>query len=77
MKPYKTKIREYLSSYEKVDPASNVITDFDLSPFYSDSEGKIIPQDVKIINGEISVGDANVLTYPGKHWIDTSPVSIA
>jgi hypothetical protein len=71
MKPYKTKIREYLSSYEKVDPASNVITDFDLSPFYSDSEGKIIPQDVKIINGEISVGDANVLTYPGKHWIDT------
>ena len=71
MKPYKTKIREYLSSYEKIDPASNVITDFDLSPFYSDSEGKIIPQDVKIINGEISVGDANVLTYPGKHWIDT------
>ena len=71
MKPYKTKIREYLSSYEKVDPASNVITDFDLSPFYSDQEGKIIPQDVKIVNGEISVGDANVLTYPGKHWIDT------
>ena len=71
MKPYKTKIREYLSSYEKVDPASNVITDFDLSPFYSNQEGKIIPQDVKIVNGEISVGDANVLTYPGKHWIDT------
>ena len=29
MKPYKTKIREYLSSYEKIDPASNVMTDFD------------------------------------------------
>ena len=55
MKPYKTKIREYLSSYEKVDPASNVITDFDLSPYLYEQAGKIIPQSVQIIDGEIYV----------------------
>ena len=54
MKPYKTKIREYLSSYEKIDPASNVITDFDLSPYYDEQEGKIIPQSVQVINGPSS-----------------------
>ena len=70
MKPYKTKIREYLSSYEKIDPASNVMTDFDLAPFYDEQSGKILPQDIKVINGEISVGLSDVKRYPGKHWLD-------
>ena len=39
MKPYKTKIREYLSSYEKIDPANNVVTDFDLAPYYNEQVG--------------------------------------
>ena len=70
MKPYKTKIREYLSSYEKVDPASNVITDFDLAPYYDEQAGKIIPQSVKVINGQIVPGVSDIQNYPSKHWID-------
>lgn len=70
MKPYKTKIREYLSSYEKIDPASNVMTDFDLAPFYDNSEGKIIAQDVKVIDGQVSVGRSDIQNYPSRHWLD-------
>ena len=37
VKPYKTKIREYISKYDKVDQFDGDTTDFDLHPFY-DSE---------------------------------------
>ena len=70
MKPYKTKIREYLSSYEKIDPASNVITDFDLSPYYDEQEGKIIPQSVQVINDQVVPGVSDIQNYPSKHWLD-------
>ena len=70
MKPYKTKIREYLSSYEKIDPANNVMTDFDLAPFYDEQAGKIVPQDVKLIDGQIQYGLSDVSRYPSKHWAE-------
>ena len=70
MKPYKTKIREYLSSYEKVDPASTVSTDFDLAPYYDDQEGKIIPQSVQVLDGQIFAGASDVQNYPSKHWLE-------
>ena len=70
MKPYKTKIREYLSSYEKIDPASNVITDFDLAPYYNEDEGKIVPQSVQIIDGKVLAGASDLQNYPSKHWLD-------
>jgi hypothetical protein len=34
VKPYKTKIREYVSKYDKVDQFDGDTTDFDLHPFY-------------------------------------------
>ena len=34
-KPYKTKIREYISSYTKTDPTATGMTDFDIPPAYS------------------------------------------
>ena len=70
MKPYKTKIREYLSSYEKVDNANNSVTDFDLPPVYSESAGKIVPQTVQIIGNEIFSGTTDFTKYPAKHWAD-------
>ena len=70
MKPYKTKIREYLTSYEKVDPANNVVTDFDLAPVYNELEGKIIPQSVQIVDNQIVAGLSDIGTYPSKHWLD-------
>ena len=70
MKPYKTKIREYLTSYEKLDNANSSITDFDLPPIYNEIDGKIQPQTAQIINNEVVAGNADLTTYPNKHWLD-------
>ena len=69
-KPYKTKIREYVSSYEKTETNTIVTTDFDLPPKYDILAGKIETQEVQVIDGEIRTGKANILTYPNKHWTD-------
>ena len=39
VKPYKTKIREYVSKYDKLDLYDSDTTDFDLHPFYDESLG--------------------------------------
>ena len=70
VKPYKTKIREYLSSYEKIDPSSSVITDFDLPPVYNADAGKIIPQSVQILDDTIVSGISEITKFPSKHWAD-------
>ena len=67
VKPYKTKIREYVSTYEKVDPADMQTTDFDLAPKY-DSDKKINPIRVTVTDNQL-VGDVDD-TYPDKHWKD-------
>jgi len=67
VKPYKTKIREYVSTYEKVDPADMQTTDFDLAPKY-DSDKKINPIRVSVTDNQL-VGNVDD-TYPDKHWKD-------
>ena len=37
---------------------------------HDSASGKILSQDVKAINGEISVGLSDVQRYPGKHWLE-------
>ena len=70
IKPYRTKIREYLSSYEKIDPSATSVTDFDLPPVYNADAGKIIPQSVQVIDNQIVSGTSDILNYPSKHWAD-------
>tara|TARA_Y200000002_G_scaffold136879_1_gene112844 strand:+ start:13385 stop:28348 length:14964 start_codon:yes stop_codon:yes gene_type:complete len=70
IKPYKTKIREYLSSYEKIDPSASSITDFDLPPVYNVDAGKIIPQSVQIVDNKVVSGTSDITNYPSKHWVD-------
>ena len=67
VKPYKTKIREYVSTYEKIDPADMQTTDFDLAPKY-DSDKKINPIRVSVTDNQL-VGNVDD-TYPDKHWKD-------
>ena len=75
VKPYKSKIREYLSTYEGKDTASSMVTDFDLPPIYSDIAGKIIPQTVRVVDDELQ--SASLLnTYPSKHWKDNASFKI-
>ncbi len=68
VKPYKTKLREYLSTYDKLENSSSVITDFDLPPAYDPIRKVISPVSVKVING-LLVGDS-VSSYPNKYWLE-------
>ena len=70
VKPYKTKIREYLSNYENIDNSQSMVTDFDLAPRYIDDTGEITPQRIKVINGRLVNTDANIDIYPYKNWAD-------
>ena len=68
VKPYRTNIREYVSSYEKHDTNQTSITDFDLPSAY---ENKILSSILTSINNNtINVADPIVQTYPWKHWLD-------
>jgi hypothetical protein len=70
VKPYKTKLREYVSSYDKIEQSQSMVTDFDLPPAYSEASDSIIPNSIKVFNGVLTGGDGSLLEYPNKHWTD-------
>ena len=60
-KPYKTKIREWVSSYEGVDKSNNVVSDFDLPAYYNLSTNTI----------EVTTSSSeNISLYPWKNWLE-------
>ena len=69
-KPYKTKIREYLTSYTKLDKTNSVVTDFDLPPAYDIQAGKIIPPSLKVKDDALYGVDPGLVNYPNRHWKD-------
>ena len=70
VKPYRTKIREYVSSYNKIDYARQSTTDFDLIPLVNDNL-TVTPMNVTVNSaGVIDSSSSNILTYPWKHWYD-------
>jgi hypothetical protein len=70
VKPYRTKIREYVSSYNKTDYARQSTTDFDLVPIVNDSL-TVTPISVTVNDsGIIETPSSNIITYPWKHWYD-------
>ena len=70
VKPFKTKLREYVSGYEKLEQSSNLTTDFDLPPKYDETSEKITTSNLKVVNGQIQGSDYNTTVYPGKNWKD-------
>ena len=76
VKPYKTKIREYLSTYENQDNSQTMITDFDLPASYSVKEGRIVPQNAIVYNNELKVASDVINAYPYKHWADNASFEI-
>ena len=71
VKPYKTKIREYLSSYEAIDNSQTITADFDLPARYVAAQDSIVPQVVKITDGIIQANNPEELaTFPNKSWAD-------
>jgi len=76
VKPFATKIREYLSAYEGLDNTRSVVTDFDLAPRYQDALKKILPEAIKIVDNNLIGVDADLETYPNKNWLDNASYKI-
>ena len=69
VKPYKTKIREYVSSYQNIELGSTLISDFDLPPRYKNN--KVIAMNSYVSNGSLVTLDPVFNSYPWKNWVDT------
>ena len=68
VKPYRTKVREYVSNYESLDTAQLPITDFDLMPIYENNKVGLIG--ITVQDGKLVAGDSAIQTYPWKFWLD-------
>lgn len=69
VKPYKTKVREYISAYEATDQSQTLTTDFDLPATYDSATNQITVSTAKMVNDQIV--DSNLTeNYPNKHWLD-------
>ena len=69
VKPYRSKVREYVSSYSNLDSSQTSVTDFDLLPVINNFA--VEPFAVKVSDqGEILTDFAEINEYPWKHWND-------
>lgn len=74
VKPYRTKVREYVSAYTKLETAQASVTDFDVPPVYEN--GKLSVISTVVSDGRILADNPIALTYPWKHWVDNVGFSI-
>ena len=74
VKPYRTKIREYVSAYDKLDTSSLSTTDFDVPAVYEN--GIISPINTGVNNGIITADNNKITEYPWKHWYDNAGYSV-
>lgn len=71
VKPYRTKIREYVSNYSKLDLSQSAITDFDLLPII-DEKLKVSPLEAYVNEQGTIISEFSELnTYPWKFWNDS------
>ena len=74
VKPYKTKIREYISNYTSLDTEQSVVTDFDLPPIFANNAVGII--DTQIVDEVITANHTLIRSYPWKFWLDNTGYSV-
>ena len=68
VKPYRTKIREFVSAYDKLEQTRSVVTDFDLPPIYDFETGQIKPILTFVEDGLIKYDNDIVLSEPYDNW---------
>jgi hypothetical protein len=69
VKPYSTKIREYVSEYSTVDPTKTAVMDFDLLPTINEAY-QVSPLDVKIVNNTVVSSKGELSQRPWINWAD-------
>ena len=70
VKPYKTKIREYVSSYDPLEPAPTAVSDFDLAPVYNRLRDRIVTEQVKVQNSALTNLSEELDNFPKRFWKD-------
>jgi len=68
VKPYRTKIREFVSVYNSMDNTQSMVTDFDLPSYITNSNIEVITTQIK--NDELYYYDDIINEYPWKLWRD-------
>ena len=76
VKPFKTVIREFVSSYQSIDNTNSATTDFDLPPYYNTLLQRITPSEAKILDNTLIQLDDNTEDYPRKFWLDNVGYSV-
>jgi hypothetical protein len=76
VKPYSTKIREFVSSYTNLDNTNSSTTDFDNAPYYDKLTKRIEASKAVIQDGVLFGANALSESYPRKHWADNIGYSI-
>jgi hypothetical protein len=69
VKPYRSKIREFVSNYEVLEKSNSQITDFDLPPRYVKDENVVKTFETKITNSVLSYDSTDITKYPYTDWL--------
>lgn len=76
VKPYKSSVREYISSYNSIDETASMITDFDLPPSYDTLTKEIKPSVAVYQNKSIDNMYDRYTNNPFKNWVDNNKFEI-
>lgn len=76
VKPYRTKIREFVSAYQKVDPTNTLTTDFDLPAYFDTTTGEIKTVTAKVIDQTIAYNDTKITQVPYNTWLSNTGYEI-
>ena len=68
VKPYRTKVREFVSAYNKTDQSRTMTTDFDLPAVFDTETNTIIPVSTQIINSVVTADNNIILEEPYSSW---------
>ena len=68
-KPYRSKIREFVSTYEIFEPTGSQISDFDLPPKYDQTTNSVIPFQTSISDGILTYSSNDIKQYPYSDWL--------
>ena len=76
IKPYSSNIREFISTYDKVDDTNTAVTDFDAAPVYNTATKQFETLKSIVQNGKIVINDQQLLKYPTKYFTDNAGAEI-
>jgi hypothetical protein len=68
-KPYRSKIREFVSTYDAVEYTNSQVSDFDLPPRYSQIDNSVKTFSTKISDNVLIYDSPDVQKYPYSDWL--------